>query len=234
MNKQFDKLFSQIEHLKWLPWIGQNYVSSEAKLMVLGESHYLCKGDSQEDYGKNFTRSFVTQHKNEGVGTKVLRNFEKTILNKDSDEDLSKTERCAITDSIVYQVIVQRLLESNDERPSADDFKNGWKIIFETMKVLKPKMVISLGVESSNFLARLDYDGLVVKKEKWADEKINNAYPRYFKIELDGESIDIIFLRHPSGTMGGYYPLEWHKFVKKYFDIASYMKEIKNHFNTLK
>ena len=102
------------------------------------------------------------------------------------------------------------------------------------MKVLKPKVVISLGVESSNFLACLEYDGLVVKKEKWKDEKINNAYPWYFKIELDGESIDIIFLRHTSGTMGGYYPLEWHKFVKKYFDISSYMREIKNHFNTLK
>ncbi|WP_024468004.1 hypothetical protein [Treponema pedis] len=222
MNKQFDKLFLQIEHLKWLPWIGQNYVSSKAKLMVLGESHYLCKGDSQESYGEEFTREFIKMHRSGEEETNVIRNFEKTILNKDTDEDLSKTERCAITDSIVYQVIVQRLLESNDERPSADDFKNGWKIIFETMKVLKPNTVISLGVKSSNFLARLKYDGFIVKKEKWADEKINRAYPRYFKIELDGESIDIIFLRHTSGTMGGYYPLEWHKFVKKYFDIASY------------
>ena len=230
MSEQIDKLFSKIEHLKWLPWIGENYFSSNAKLMVLGESHYLCEGDSKEDYGKDFTRSFISQHKNEGVETKVLRNFEKTILNRDTDEHLSKVEQLAITDSIVYQVIVQRLLESNDERPSEDDFKNGWKIIFETMKILKPKTVISLGVESSNFLAGLEYDGLVVKKEKREDEKINNAYPRYFKIELDGEPIDIIFLRHTSGTMGGYYPKEWHKVVKKYFDIASYMKEIRKSF----
>ena len=177
MNKQIDKLFSQIEYLKWLPWICENYFSSSAKLMILGESHYLCEGYSQENYGKDFTRSFVAQHKNEGVGTKVFRNFEKTILNRDTDEELSKTEQWDIIDSIVYQVIVQRLLESNDERPSAGDFKNGWKIIFKTMKVLKPKVVISLGVESSNFLACLEYDGLVVKKEKWKDEKINNAYP---------------------------------------------------------
>ena len=234
MNKEVDEKLSKIKHLKWLPWIGENYFLCESKLMVLGESHYLCDGDDPKGYGKDFTRSFVTQHRNEGVGTKVLSNFEKTILNKDTDEDLSLLEKKEITDSIVYQVIIQRLLDSSEERPNSDDFKNGWNIIFETMKVLKPKMVISLGVEACNILTRLEYEGLIVKKEEWVDEKINRAYPRYCKIELNGNPIDVIFLRHTSGTMGGYYPLEWHKFVKKYFDIASYTKEIKNHFNTLK
>lgn len=227
MDKQFDKPLSQIDHFKWLPWIGQNYVSSDAKLMVLGESHYLCKGDSEEDYKKEFTREFIEKHRNGEEETNVIRNFEKTLLNRDRNEELNETERCAIADSIVYQVIIQRLLDSSEERPEDADFSKDWKIILETIKVLKPNTVISLGVKAFESLTRLEYEGLIVKEEKWADKKINGAYPRYCKIELNGNPIDIIFLRHTSGTMGGYYPNEWHKFVKKHFDIASYMKEIK-------
>ena len=234
MTKKTDEQLLRINNLHWLPWIGKNYSASQTKLMVLGESHYLCAGDSPDEYGIDFTRSFIGMHQNGEEGTNVIRNFEKTLLNRDTDEELSGKEMTAISDSFVYQVIIQRLLSASEERPTADDFKNGWKIIFETMKILKPNTVVSLGVESSNFLARLEYDGLVVKQEKWGDDKINNAYPRYCRIELDGQPIDIIFLRHTSGTMGGYYPKEWHKFAKKYFDIASYMKEVENHFNTLK
>ena len=227
MAKKIDEQLLRINNLCWLPWIGKNYSASQTKLMVLGESHYLCAGDSSDEYGIDFTRSFIGMHQNGEEETNVIRNFEKTLLNRDTDEELSKEEMTAISDSFVYQVIVQRLLESSKERPTVDDFKNGWKIIFETMKALKPKIVISLGVKSSNFLARLKYDGLVVKKEKWADEKINRAYPRYFKIELDDEAIDMIFLRHTSGTMGGYYPKEWRKFLKKYFDVSRYLNELK-------
>ena len=227
MTKKIDEQLLRINDLHWLPWIGKNYSASQTKLMVLGESHYLCAGDSPDEYGIDFTRSFIGMHQNGEEGTNVIRNFEKTLLNRDYDEELSKKEMTAISDSFVYQVIIQRILSASEERPTADDFKNGWKIIFETMKVLKPKMVISLGVESSNFLARLEYDGLVVKQEKWGDDKINQAYPRYFKIELDGESIDMIFLRHTSGTRSGYYPLEWHKFLKKYFDVSRYLSELK-------
>lgn len=227
MHKKIDEQLSHIKNLKWLPWIGEKYFSSETKLMVLGESHYLYGDDKPENYGKNFTRDFVMQHRNEEEETKVIRNFEKTLLNRDSDEELSQTERCAITDSIVYQVIIQRLLESSGERPDSNDFENGWKVIFETMKVLKPETVISLGVEASKMLPGLEYDGLTVKEETWADEKINGAWPRYYKIDLNGNPVDIIFLRHTSGTRAGYSPKEWHKFVKKYFDIAAYTKEVK-------
>ena len=84
-----------------------------------------------------------------------------------------------------------------------------------------------MGVKAFDVLTNLEYEGLTIKKEKWGDDKINNAYPRYCRIELDGQPIDIIFLRHTSGTMGGYYPLEWHKFLKKYFDVSRYLSELK-------
>ena len=54
------------------------------------------------------------------------------------------------------------------------------------MKVLKPKMVISLGVKSFDVLTNLEYEGFSVKKEKWEDDKINNADPKYFAKRCNG------------------------------------------------
>ena len=227
MTKKIDEQLLRINDLHWLPWIGKNYSASQTKLMVLGESHYLCAGDSPDEYGIDFTRSFIGMHQNGEEGTNVIRNFEKTLLNRDYDEELSKEEMTALSDSFVYQVIIQRLLTASKERPDASDFEAGWHIILETIKILKPNTVISLGVKAFDVLTNLEYEGLTVKKEKWGDDKINNAYPRYCRIELDGHPIDIIFLRHTSGTMGGYYPLEWHKFLKKYFDVSRYLSELK-------
>ena len=65
-----------------------------------------------------------------------------------------------------------------------------------------------LGYLGTELLSHLEYEGLTVKKEKWGNEKNNNAYPRYCRIELDGQPIDIISLRHTSGAMGCYYPKE--------------------------
>ena len=227
MNKKIDEQLLRINNLHWLPWIGKNYSASQTKLMVLGESHYLCAGDSPDEYGIDFTRSFIGMHQNGEEGTNVIRNFEKTLLNRDYDEELSKKEMTAISDSFVYQVIIQRLLSASEERPDDSDFQAGWHIILETMKILKPNTVVSLGVKAFDVLTNLEYEGLTIKKEKWGDDKINNAYPRYCRIELDGHPIDIIFLRHTSGTRSGYYPLEWHKFLKKYFDVSRYLSELK-------
>ena len=51
MNKKIDEQLLRINNLHWLPWIGKNYSASQTKLMVLGESHYLCAGDSPDEYG---------------------------------------------------------------------------------------------------------------------------------------------------------------------------------------
>ena len=76
MNKKIDEQLSQIEHLHWLPWIGKNYAASQTKLMVLGESHYLCAGDSPDEYGIDFTRSFIGMHQSGEEGTNVICNGE--------------------------------------------------------------------------------------------------------------------------------------------------------------
>lgn len=42
MTKSLDKELLEIKSLKWLPWIGDNYLSlqSSNKLLVIGESNY--------------------------------------------------------------------------------------------------------------------------------------------------------------------------------------------------
>ena len=44
--------------------------------MVLGESHYLCTGDSYDGYSIDFTRSFIGMHQSGEEGTNVICNGE--------------------------------------------------------------------------------------------------------------------------------------------------------------
>ena len=76
MPKKTDEQLLQINNLRWLPWIGKNYSASQTKLMVLGESHYLCTGDSHDGYSIDFTRSFIGMHQSGEEGTNVIRNGE--------------------------------------------------------------------------------------------------------------------------------------------------------------
>ena len=44
--------------------------------MVLGESHYLCTGDSYDGYSIDFTRSFIGMHQSGEEGTNIICNGE--------------------------------------------------------------------------------------------------------------------------------------------------------------
>jgi hypothetical protein len=47
MNTNKDKEFKNVENLKWLPFVGQNFFNSpnENKMLIVGESHYHDKSE---------------------------------------------------------------------------------------------------------------------------------------------------------------------------------------------
>ena len=46
---KFDSKLREINMLKWLPWVGENFESSSLKLLVVGESHYE-SGENEKKY----------------------------------------------------------------------------------------------------------------------------------------------------------------------------------------
>ena len=61
MDKTFDKKINKIKGLYYLPWIGNNFINSETKLLVLGESNYDYKG-AEETKEKEWNRILIKQN----------------------------------------------------------------------------------------------------------------------------------------------------------------------------
>ncbi len=49
LDRQLDKEFDKVENLTWYPWVGKDYVNSERKILIIGESHYLNEGSDDEN-----------------------------------------------------------------------------------------------------------------------------------------------------------------------------------------
>ena len=61
MDKQYDARMQAIPSLKWLPWVGDEYAASDARLLVLGDSHYALDDEDNETatHDKDFMRGIV-------------------------------------------------------------------------------------------------------------------------------------------------------------------------------
>ena len=225
MYTEKDHEIEKMKGLTWLPWIGDNYHTSNYKLMVLGESHYLWEGE-EDAYGilndKKFTRALVyNNHQGhlEEVGhiVKPLDAIARTLLNK---EYLTTQDRISISDTYIYHVIVQKDLASIKERPDYDSYYKGWEINVELLKILKPNIVLVIGVESYEACVNYCTSLGVLKYGNKEDFKINNAYPRICKLTIANADIDILFLRHASSF---YSWEEWHEYISSKIDLNKLM-----------
>jgi hypothetical protein len=223
-DKSLDDTLTSIPTLSWIPWIGENYlINPFPKTLIISESHYEWAQEeddemSASDYlsDKNFTRDFFESRGlnflNESTfDVKLIRNFEKTILNSASP---SSEQKQKLWFSSAYYTFVQRAMKTVKERPNSNDFSIGWKNFIEVVKVLKPDVCIFLGVTSIN--------NIYSANKTWENEKIivpninkhniiNGAHPRTVSIEIGGKSIKLIALKHPSM---GYTWEDWVDFLK--------------------
>jgi len=228
MHTEIDDQLIAIEGIKWLPWIGEKYLSSKSKLMIIGESHYLWDGENGAYdilNDSNFTRAIVYNNHQQNLKDvehtiKPLDGIERTILNS---RNISLTDKVAISDTFVYHVIVQKDLSSRKERPNYNAYYDGWKTLIEIAKKLEPKTLLAIGVESYDACVNYAKEIRILKENNREAFKINRTYPRKCKIEVNGNEIVIIFMRHASSF---YSWSQWHTYLAKYFNIEEFKNDL--------
>jgi len=221
MDKNFNKKINEIQGLYYLPWIGEKFVKSETKLLVLGESNYI----NPEGFGKEKDWNKILIKQNFAPilyePYKVLVNLSKALYNK---SDVADTERKNIAQYMAFSNIVQRPLKNRKERPTYNDFYNGWKIIIEIINIIKPKNIIVIGVSSIEILKFLAHEeNRQIFSFKKSKNKISNISPRIFLINNMDGNINCISIKHTSSYFSWN---KWHKFIVKNINLSEIIKPI--------
>jgi hypothetical protein len=213
MNTNKDKEFKNVENLKWLPFVGQNFFNSpnENKMLIVGESHYHDK--SEESILKHdnplYTRIVINEL---AIGrsywdTRIFQNFHKTLFSNDS------FDTNVFWNLVSYYNFIQRPMETNKGRPSNKEFYESWKTFFNVVQILKPKVCLFIGNTSADQLLKsIPNSGFTCKSVNWLD-KINGAYAKVATIQDEkNNEIKLIFIKHTSQR---YTSQKWNVFLNK-------------------
>lgn len=198
MDNRFDEQLRGITDLQWLPWIGKDYFSDKNdKVLILGESHYIPDGEEEEGYlNSEWTRNFIRK---EGLKqpplyqgnliNKLVANTERAIFNSRYPSDEQKIE---LWQGVAFFNLIQRLLSSRKDvaRPNGDDFYKGWKVFFDIVDIIDPKVCLVLGKSSWGPLG-----GYMTNNKDWMGEFRGENVAI---ISKDDRKIKLIFIKHPS------------------------------------
>lgn len=215
LNTALDEKFNEIDSLTWLPFIGRDYFNEKNKTIIIGESHYVPDGEDPELYeDKTWTRHFVLK---EGLQIKpwnlsdfknpLIRNIEKVLGVEGSHETWNK---------MAYFNLIQRLLPSMDDRPDDEDIKVGLNTFKKVVRLLDSDRIIFCGVKAAKYFQNLLHDeSFQIEQFKFETNLIDGAYPKSFLLEFGGKKRFCYFIRHPSGSHGGFSPAKWKKFIEE-------------------
>lgn len=226
IDKSFDQKFSKISpSFIWLPWVGQNYLHSNKKLLIIGESHYDSEGRDGDLEFLDCIRWFVQAVGIDGTNNTqpLIRNTERALFDNKNPTDNSKIK---LWNSVVYHIMVQKILESIQERPTNEDFLNGWDLFFKLVDIVKPDSCLFCGVASANFNGA--FMEAATKNNFKANNiqaglKVGNVASRSTRISKDNDiDCKIVFIRHPSQ----YFKWDkWSKIIDA--EISDYSKWLK-------
>ncbi len=213
----YDKNLNQLKKLglKYYPWIGKNFNSSEEKLLIIGESVYNW-GSNQKEISEintlinryDFGRIVAYDHgiKDPFPSRKFFRNMERTILGKNLN-DVKEQE--LLWERVIFHEFVQRPMSSRSERPTKKDYELGSEILLKIIEEFKIQKCIFSGTEWGKFIS---IDNFITKKiTKSNFPKLNNCYPKTIEIK-NNQKTKIYFIKHPSSFFSWE---KWNNFMKE-------------------
>jgi hypothetical protein len=223
MSQQLDAELQNIKSLKWLPWIGNEYfdVPYNNKLLIIGESHY---GGTQEAIHKHedilFTRiavdEFAVNRQYYGK-IKLYRNMHLALMGNDTFNTQS------LWSKICFYNFIQKTMNTNKGRPTDLDFSKSWETFFPLVEVLQPKVCLFMGLEACKSFE------MAISKYGWKssglkqDTKISRNYARTVTISNINQSVEIIFIKHPSQYFSW---TAWNKYLYSKIEIQlEYLKK---------
>ncbi len=198
LDDSFDDALAALQ-LNWLPWVGSNYLASELKTIVLGESIYLYDGDlgRQKILHRDSLRK---RHLNHGILAKYksrfLRNFERAVFHKKHPD---AAERARLWKGVIYHNLVPRVMESLRDRPTYNDYSAGWNDFLQLAIVVKAQQCIVYGLEPKKIGALLDVlasQGIKANREKLP--AVGSNTPCILTFQYNNQSLKLLFIRHPS------------------------------------
>lgn len=198
MTKQLDIELQNIKTLKWLPWIGNEYfdIPNENRLLIIGESHY---GGSPEAilahenilYTRIGVKEFAVERQYHGK-IRLYRNMHLALIGNDTFNSQK------LWSKICFYNFIQKTMNTNKGRPTGLDFSRSWETFFPVVEILKPSVCIFMGLEASKSFE------VAINKTEWIssglknDIKIGSYYSRTVTISKKSQSIEMIFIKHPS------------------------------------
>ena len=213
MQLDTDKKFTEIQGLKWLPWIGNDFLDLENsnRFLIIGESHYhdnteqSIKKHNSADFTKRVIREMAIDR--DYYSTKIFQNLNRALFRND------KFDTTVFWNLSAFYNFIQRPMETNKGRPTYNDFYNGWKIFFEVIKEVKPKTCLFLGTTAAHsFVEAIKNTEFTTSGIKVKDQ-ISNVYAKTAIIkDKDNNEIEIVFIRHTSKMFSWD---KWNKFLMK-------------------
>jgi len=214
-DQSLDFLFE--DGLSWYPWVGKNYANTGGGLLIVGESHYTCEQDEEQAHqgverfmaNRDYTREVVGQCPiTRRWNNRLFDNIPKALVGPNN------IEAEILWKELAFYNFVQRPMEYHyKERPSSEDFAQGWLVFLGVMKVLRPRTCVFIGVAASNSFNEVMSDlGIKHSKIKWSG-RLNNIYLRSpVSIEYGGVSTRIVFIKHASSYFSW---KNWHVYLQE-------------------
>lgn len=219
MTNSFDLAFNSIlsNGLCWYPWVGKNYQLNHEKILVVGESHYannnetdpieqMCNVDHVAD-DINFTRYIIYESRIlRDYAPKTLDNINRVLVGSNNFEGK------LLWNNIAFYNFIQRPMKTVDERPSWEDFLNGWRTFADVVKILQPTACIFIGNSAANFFNEAMTALGVAHTKVTGTEFLNRAWAKKSEIVIDEKSIPIHSIRHA----GKFFSWStWHQYLEK-------------------
>ena len=228
-EKSLDECFAYArkKELKWNPWVGDRYLRAEKKkkILFIGESHY---GPIRDDV--NFTRYTVYEsHVNNLWGSKgkMINGLHRALFKTALSEPEELPGRESLWRTVAFYNFVQRLMETQKDKPSPDDFRKGWNTFIEVAKILKPRTVIFIGTTAMGprYFERAMREKQVEHEEISDSEIRNRARTRFCKLKIDNHEMRLLSIRHTSSKCFSW--SQWHELlVKRLPEELEYLRNI--------
>lgn len=201
------------------PWVGENYSTSEKKILILGESH-IC-GNGCPDCGDvnkhpeciNFTNNaikYFLDYKSGNGDFDYWMNTYTKFGNILYNFYLSAAETKEFWNSIVFYNYVQFATDKARVSPLNDEFGKSQTAFFEILQTYKPDLVFVWGERLWDQLPGGGEFGESVQIEN------SNSGALYY-YTIDEKRIPIYMVNHPSSSAFNY---SWHPFMAKALEMA--------------
>jgi hypothetical protein len=213
----YDSNLESIDDLTWLPWIGCAFPESATaqKILIVGESHYTGEKDAEKvepainqllEY-RDYTRDVIWECPvNELWRNKTLENIQRLLFG------VAEINPMRFWTATAYYNFIQRPLKYGNERerPIWDDWVKGWRVFFQLVGVLQPKVCVFLGLEAANSFNFSMKNMGVTFTDVVKTKKLGRCWARGAQLEFEGRKVELSFVQHPSQYFSW---RTWHEYM---------------------